>query len=114
MNMPPIKFEIKPGLWVGVGDRVWALYGDPMVGVITGFSGDEDEWLVAEIVHTDKPIDGYSRQTRMNHDLKRLFATEEDAWKYRIQGMVEELNELHRRAGILNKAIMDLKSKWGI
>lgn len=114
MNMPPIKFEIKPGLWVGVGDRVWAIYGDPRVGIITGFSGNEDEWLTAEVIHTDEPVDGYSRQTRMDYALGRLFASESDAWKFRISVMIEERDELQRRLGVLDKAIFDLNNEWGI
>ncbi len=113
MSMPAIKFEIKSGFWVGVGDRVWAIYGDPRIGVITGFSGNENEWLVAEIIHTDEPVEGYSRQTRMNYDLDRLFATEQDAWEFRIGQMIAERNELQQRAGILDKEILNLKNKWG-
>lgn len=106
MNMPPIKFEIKPGMWVGVGDRVWVTYSGVYTGIITGFSGDEDDWIKVEVTSTD--------MRKMDHTFDHVFASESDAWRFRISVMIEERNELQKRLSVLDKAIFDLNNEWGI
>lgn len=110
--MPPIKFEIKPGMWIGVGDRVWTVYGNPRTGIVTGFGGNEDEWLVVQVTHTNEPIDGYSRSTIMEYSFDQVFATEKDAWYSKIKRLVDEQNEMNRKAIELDKEIRRLSKEW--
>jgi hypothetical protein len=113
MNMPPIKFEIKPGLWIGVGDRVWTCYrDDPRTGIVTGFGGNEDEWLLVEVTHTNETLDGNSRQSRAEYSFDQVFASEKDAWTNNIKALVEEQNEMHRKSIELDKQIRKLSEKW--
>jgi len=114
MTMPPIKYEIKPGMWVGVGDRVWTIYGNPRQGIITGFTGnvDEDQWFSVEVTHTMDYGSGNTRQSVMDYSLDLVFQSEKDAWHYKAKELHHRLNDLHHQAGLVEKEIQEIAEKW--